>query len=334
MLFFSIIIPIYNGINNGLPKCLNSIWDQLLDESLFEVICIDDCSTDTTWDYLQQQCADHKNLTILHNQINIRQGASRNIGVKIAKGNYILFLDSDDYYHSDSLAKIYYHLQSNDLEVLVNDSTYQFGQKENNKLQLNLGYCDVTDGDSFIQKNGYACAPWRLTIKRTFLLQNNLFFVEGNRVEDIDWGLKVFYYAKRIQYFPHILVHYVKGNTGTSDNMHKDINTISDNIEAGNRTYDLSTSIYKNSKVRDIIIKTACSYYYTSTKYLLCLCDTVSNKKAIIKQIPYLPENNKLVKFAQDNPTVFCILTNCSAPLFRLFRHIHRCRIEKMYANS
>ena len=173
--FFSIIIPVFNGVNNGLSRCLNSIWKQNLEESLYEVICIDDCSTDSTWDYLQQQCNEHRNLIIRHNQANIRQGASRNIGVKIAKGDYILFLDSDDYYHPDSLSKIHSHLQSIDLEVLVNDSTYQFGCFEHNKLQLNYKFTEVTDGETFILKNWYACAPWRLTIKRSFFLQNDLF---------------------------------------------------------------------------------------------------------------------------------------------------------------
>lgn len=316
-------------MNNGLSKCLNSIWKQSLDESLFEVICIDDCSTDATWDYLQQQCVAHKNLTIFHNQINIRQGASRNIGVKIAKGNYILFLDSDDYYHSDSLTKIYYHLQSNDLDVLVNDSTYQFGQKENNKPQLNLKYGDVTDGETFIQKNGYACAPWRLTIKRTFLLQNNLFFVEGNRVEDIDWGLKVFYYAKRIQYFPHILVHYVKGDTGTSDNMYRDLNTICDNINAGTRTYVLADTLYKESIVRNIIIRIACSYYHTSVCYLFGIWTSINKKREILDLIPYIPGNSKIVKFAKKYPISFSVVTNFSVPLFRLMRSIKRKRFAR-----
>lgn len=53
--FFSVIIPVYNGISHNLPQCLNSIWHQPIDTNLYEVICIDDCSTDDTRNWLIKQ---------------------------------------------------------------------------------------------------------------------------------------------------------------------------------------------------------------------------------------------------------------------------------------
>ena len=76
-LFFSIIIPVYNGLTHDLPVCLNSIWDQSLDKELYEVICVDDCSTDGTRQWLKEQRQEHSNLQVIENEKNIRQGGGQ-----------------------------------------------------------------------------------------------------------------------------------------------------------------------------------------------------------------------------------------------------------------
>lgn len=93
--FFSIVIPVYNGITNDLPKCLDSIWGQSLDKKLYEVICVDDCSTDNTRQWLKKECERHSNLHIIENDTNIRQGGSRNKGVKAEQGKYLIFIDQN-----------------------------------------------------------------------------------------------------------------------------------------------------------------------------------------------------------------------------------------------
>lgn len=72
--YFSIIIPVYNGLSHELPTCLDSIWNQPLDKDLYEVICVDDCSTDHTREWLDKEAEMRPNLKIIKNDINIRQG--------------------------------------------------------------------------------------------------------------------------------------------------------------------------------------------------------------------------------------------------------------------
>lgn len=72
--YFSIIIPVYNGLSHELPICLDSIWNQPLDKELYEVICVDDCSTDHTREWLDKETEVHPNLKVIKNNINIRQG--------------------------------------------------------------------------------------------------------------------------------------------------------------------------------------------------------------------------------------------------------------------
>ena len=72
--FFTIVIPVYNGLTHDLPVCLNSIWEQSLDKRLYEVICVDDCSTDESRQWLKEQQKKRPNLYLIENKANTRQG--------------------------------------------------------------------------------------------------------------------------------------------------------------------------------------------------------------------------------------------------------------------
>lgn len=101
----SIVIPVYNG-GDTVSNCLEKIYEQGLDTSLFEVLCINDCSTDDTQARLEQFADKHANLTLVNHDTNKRQGGARNTGISIASGRYILFIDHDDYFLPDSLNKV------------------------------------------------------------------------------------------------------------------------------------------------------------------------------------------------------------------------------------
>ena len=327
--FFSIIIPVYNGLTHDLPVCLNSIWEQPLDKQLYEVICVDDCSTDGTHQWLKEQQCLHCNLRIIENKKNIRQGGARNRGVEIAKGKYILFIDSDDYFHKDGIDKVYEHLKDKDLDILVTDSAYQFKGYEHNNLQLNLKYHNECDSETFIQNNGFTIAPWRLCLNRDFYIRTGVSFVEQTSVEDVDWGCKILHYAKKIQYQPILLVHYIKGESGTSDTMYKKKTTLIDNIIAANRTLELTNTLYKDSINKKKIYNLAESYYKRTCNYLCGLFCSVKEKKEIINLIALKKSQHHIVQFAITAPYVFSIVSNCCVPLFRFVRKIHRKRVAK-----
>ncbi len=158
--FFSIILPVYNGLTHDLPICLEHIWSQPLDPDLYEVICIDDCSTDGTREWLHKQQKLHPNLKVLENERNLRQGGARNRGFKEAKGKYIMLVDQDDYYHEGIFEKIYHHLKNNELDLLIVDCAYQTPGHESNKLQHNFKHREVMTGDEMIERNSIPYAPW------------------------------------------------------------------------------------------------------------------------------------------------------------------------------
>ena len=100
----SIIIPVYNA-EEYLCQCLNSILSQSLND--IEIICVDDCSTDGCNDILVSYAANDSRFKVIRNNNNLHAGPSRNRGLEIAKGEYILFMDADDWLVEDSLERLY-----------------------------------------------------------------------------------------------------------------------------------------------------------------------------------------------------------------------------------
>ena len=91
----SFIIPAYNA-SSTILRTLDSIYSLSLKIDEFEVIVIDDCSTDNTLQIIQNYGGSKSNMRVLHQQKNHRQGAARNWGVREARGDYVMFVDADD----------------------------------------------------------------------------------------------------------------------------------------------------------------------------------------------------------------------------------------------
>lgn len=318
--FFSIIIPVYNGLTHDLPICLDSIWNQPLDSSKYEVICVDDCSTDDTRRWLDEEAAKHSNLRVIKHSVNKRQGGGKNTGVKAAKGKYILFIDQDDYYHQGAVLEIFNKLQTSDLDILVTDYSIQYNGLKNNVPQGIYKNMDIMDGESFVRKNGNPNAPWRLVIKRDFYLHYQLSFQELTRIEDVDWGVKVFFYAKRVQYSPIIAVNYVKSGKNTTEILRKNKKVLKDWILGGVRTLDVANNLYINSQARYKIVGLAVAYFDYGIKYIFGINASVKQKLLLVDLVPSIEENSKLVKFVKRMPLLICIVSMFSPPFFRLLR--------------
>ncbi len=118
----SIIIPVYNA-EKYLKKCLESVFQQNLKLEDFEVICINDGSTDKTQQILEEFQKKYTNI-ILENQENFGEAISRNKALSLSKGEYITFLDSDDYYDALTLSKALQIIASQNLDILYLKMNY------------------------------------------------------------------------------------------------------------------------------------------------------------------------------------------------------------------
>lgn len=133
----SVIIPVYNT-ELYLKECLDSVINQTLKE--IEIICINDGSTDNSSEILKEYQGKDNRVVVI-NQENKGLSEARNSGLKIAKGEYILFLDSDDfYYKNSSLEEVYNRIKSDKSDVLFFDISIKYGlkkeiRKKTNKLE-------------------------------------------------------------------------------------------------------------------------------------------------------------------------------------------------------
>ena len=119
----SIIIPVYN-VEDYLSQCLDSVLSQDFDD--FEVICVNDGSTDNSLIILEKYAKLDSRIKII-SQINGGLGSARNTGLKHANGEYVMFIDSDDYISEGSLKKIYYNAVSNNSDIVIFEFC-QFGE--------------------------------------------------------------------------------------------------------------------------------------------------------------------------------------------------------------
>lgn len=195
----SIIVPIYN-VEKYLAECLDSILIQQLGIS-FEVILVNDGSTDKSIDIATNYALAYPKKFILIEQKNQGLSAARNSGLDVAKGDYVLFLDSDDCLEKDGLPKLIDIALTEKADVVVGNFIKFFndGTQKKNK---NLISIDEAIGQDWLQlsleKRKYMPAVWFKLYRREFLTNNKLYFVFGLINEDQVFSTEVFLKAKKI----------------------------------------------------------------------------------------------------------------------------------------
>ena len=191
----SVIIPVYNA-EEFLEKSLNSVLNQSLKD--IEIICINDGSTDNSLNILEEYSKKY-NLIIM-NQKNSGSGIARNEGIKVSKGKYVSFLDSDDFYiDKDSLFEMFILAEKLDSNMLsANLKTVKKG-----KL-VESSYCINREEKCTILPEEYGI-PWyfyKSIFKREFLLENDIWFPNYLRGQDPVFLAEIFTKIDHIDYIP------------------------------------------------------------------------------------------------------------------------------------
>ena len=188
----SFIVPVYN-VEKYLADCLDSILNQDIDN--FEVICIEDCSTDHSLEILNQYTKKDKRVFIIQNEINKGLSYNRNLGMKIAKGRYIYFIDSDDKLCNRTLSQLIELGDREHLDVVLFEADHESETNDlRRKYHVNFwervnSYKGIYTGGEifakFVENGEMISAVWVQLWNRKFLLENNLHFIEGILYEDI-----------------------------------------------------------------------------------------------------------------------------------------------------
>lgn len=197
----TVIIPIYN-VEEYLDVCLKSIIQQ--SEDFDEIILINDGSTDASGKICEKYAAQYSNIILVH-QNNQGLAATRNIGLKKATGDYVIFVDSDDYIHKNTCAVIKKTLQKREGEVLYYNADIQYDilttEKEDSfRHKDSLNYHSMTGIEYF--KNafprGYTASACVAAYNRKFLKKYRITFPEGLYFEDIFFSFQVISNAKLV----------------------------------------------------------------------------------------------------------------------------------------
>ena len=122
MVQLSIIIPIYN-VEKYINECLKSIYDQKVCDDDFEIIAVNDGTPDKSMMIVEKYALEHDNLRII-NKVNEGVASARNVGIAKAIGNYIAFVDADDYIEKDSLENIFKFLYDSTDDLIVLKTKY------------------------------------------------------------------------------------------------------------------------------------------------------------------------------------------------------------------
>jgi glycosyltransferase involved in cell wall biosynthesis len=211
----SVIIPVYN-VQEYLHECIDSVLHQMMQD--FEIICIDDGSTDASGLVLQEyKKADDR--VKLFFQINKGVSAARNVGIKAAQGEYIYFLDSDDYVEPDTLETACKELDAKNLDIVYFD-TVAFGEAginqdvvdaKNLRYARNCAYPEIYTGEDLLCKmlanRDYIGMVWKQVIRRDFLRKNQVCFYEGIIHEDELFTVQTMLLASRVAYIHQVFHH-------------------------------------------------------------------------------------------------------------------------------
>lgn len=231
----SIIVPVYN-VEKYLRKCLDSLINQTLKE--IEIICVNDGSKDNSPKILEEY-AKKDNRIIVINQENAGLSVARNSGIDIAKGEYIGFVDSDDWVDLDFFEKLYYSATSNDADIAVGGIIRVTGIKK--KKFLNFEKETLTDNVNLkfelcdVPEKSYV---WNKIYKTEKLKEIGLEFEKGIFYEDCIFTPQALFYLGKIVTVPNIYYYYLRrGNS-----------TVKQRSEKAN-----ADSVYAHKKANDFI---------------------------------------------------------------------------------
>ena len=222
----SVIIPAYNA-SKTIEMCLNSICTQTYKN--IEIICIDDCSSDDTFNIIKKYSANDNRLIAIRNDKNKMVGYCRNYCINIAKGDYILFVDADDFCENTLIEKALEKITSTNSDICF----FNYDRYDSIKnaflpmpwiLKTNL--LDLTKDFFSINDNNHAfhistVCPMKL-FKTDFIKKFNIRFAEGIFGEDAIFTYNAIWNASKITYILDILYHYrVNQNANQTSSLNK-----------------------------------------------------------------------------------------------------------------
>ncbi len=246
----SVIVPIYN-VEKYLEKCINSLLSQTLED--IQIILVNDGSKDNSGNIAKEYEQNNKNRVIYVEKENGGLSDARNYGLKYATGDFIAFLDSDDYIEKNAYEEMYNKAIEENADYVECDFIWEFPNKI--RVDKQYPYKNKKEMLSFVR-----VVAWNKLIKRQLITDNNLEFPKGLRYEDVEFTYKLIPFINKFTYVDKPFIHYVQ-REGSIANVQNErtaeIFTVLDNV----------IEFYKKNNIYE---KYRDELEYNYARYLLC----------------------------------------------------------------
>lgn len=214
MIKLSIIIPVYN-VEHYIKQCLDSIFTEENATLPYEVIVVNDGTPDNSMVVVEEYVTKHPNLHVVR-QKNQGQSVARNNGLEIAKGEYVWFVDSDDWIEPYSICTLISLMEQNpEIEIFAVPSTWKYDDPNKNWIDLKVDDNTIMTGKKY-QESGFQMAAWQFVTKRSLLRDNNILFYPGIIHEDLFWGAEIMYISQHVMVIQQPLYCYRQRQEGSA----------------------------------------------------------------------------------------------------------------------
>ncbi len=208
----TIIIPVYN-VEHYVRRCIESVMAQKFEEVDFECILVDDESSDGSMTIVKEMLQAYHgpiSFRIITHYKNMGLSMARNTGILEAQGDYVLFMDSDDYLMPDALSLFVDQvIQHPDVDIVIGNA---LNKKNGQTLHSNLRTVELLDSpDDFFQRmlrHKIYLYAWNKLIRRTLLMDNRILFISGILYEDQAWSYQLFSCANSVLLLPQVTYAY------------------------------------------------------------------------------------------------------------------------------
>ena len=274
----SVIVPVYN-VEKYIEKCLESLVNQTLED--IEIIIVNDGSTDNSKKIIEKYLKNKK--VVYLEKSNGGLSSARNYGIPYAKGEYIGFIDSDDYIEKTMFEKMYNKAIEEKSDMVECDFLWEYP----NKIKIDTGKIYSTKKSAIIDARVVA---WNKLIKKEILEEIKIQFPEGLRYEDVEFFYKLIPYLNKIAFIKEPLIHYVQRTTSIANTQNEKTSEIF-------QVLDNVIEFYKANNFYNIYEE---ELEYIYTRFLLCSSlrrMTKIKNKSIKKELLKRTWENLNIKF-------------------------------------
>ena len=246
----SIIVPVYN-VEKYIDKCLDSLVNQTLKD--IQIIIVNDGSKDDSIKIIKEYQEKYGNKIKYLEKENGGLSDARNYGIPYAEGEYIAFLDSDDYIEKNAYEEMYNIAKKEEADMVECDFYWEYPNKR--KEDIGIRYFDKKEMITNIR-----VVAWNKLIKREIINENKILFPKGYRYEDVEFTYKLIPHLNKVKFLEKPCIHYIQRDNSIANTQN----------ERTKEIFDVLENVINYYKENGIYVKYKEELEYIYTRFLLC----------------------------------------------------------------